>query len=461
MALTDSERGTSLRGIAKVPSRLRAWLADHSDRSIAQRMAGTAFLIRIASAVLAYGSQVLLARWMGSYEFGIYVYVLTWILVIGGLADLGLACSAQRFIPEYLQQKGFALLRGFLSGSRWMTFGIATVVAALAALTIALFRGSLDHYVEIPLYLACATLPLYALMQAQDGIARSFNWINLALMPLYVIRQLLFICLVTSAYLAGYTIDAVTVTGLAGVSMWITGLGQLFYLNRRLRAEVPAGRKTYAPGTWLLVSTPMFLVEAFHLLLSNVDILLLKQFRTPDEVAVYYAAAKTLALVAFIYFSVSAAIAHKFTEYHLAGDREGLADFLADTVRWTFWPSLAATIVLLAFGKLFLLAFGTRFTEGYSVMFILAVGLLARSAVGPVERLLNMLDEQRICATVYAVAVAANLILCCLLIPPHGIEGAAVSTSAAFLLESVLLFWVTKRRLGLHVFIFRRRAKKG
>jgi O-antigen/teichoic acid export membrane protein len=278
-------------------------------------------------------------------------------------------------------------------------------------------------------------------------------------MPLYVLRQILFIGLVAGAYLAGYTIDAIMVTALAALSIWITGIGQLLYLNRRLRAELPVGRKTYAPRTWLIVSTPMFMVEGFHLLLSNVDILLLKQFRTPDEVAIYYAAAKTLALVAFIYFSVSAAIAHKFTEYHLAGDREGLSEFLADTVRWTFWPSLAATIVLLACGKLFLLAFGARFAEGYTVMFILAVGLLARAAVGPVERLLNMLDEQRICATIYAVAVAANLTLCCLLIPPYGIEGAAIATSAAFLLESVLLFWITKRRLGLHVFIFRRPKK--
>ena len=50
---------------------------------------------------LIYLSQILLARWMGSFEFGIYVYVWTWVLLIGDLADLGLASAAQRFIPEY------------------------------------------------------------------------------------------------------------------------------------------------------------------------------------------------------------------------------------------------------------------------------------------------------------------------------------------------------------------------
>ena len=39
---------------------------------------------------------------------------------------------------------------------------------------------------------------------------------------------------------------------------------------------------------------------------------MLQQFRAPDEVAVYYAAAKTLALVSFIYYAVSATTAHRF-----------------------------------------------------------------------------------------------------------------------------------------------------
>jgi hypothetical protein len=35
-----------------VTARVKAWLADDSDHSLARRMAGTAFLIRVASAAL-------------------------------------------------------------------------------------------------------------------------------------------------------------------------------------------------------------------------------------------------------------------------------------------------------------------------------------------------------------------------------------------------------------------------
>ena len=64
-----------------------------------------------------------------------------------------------------------------------------------------------------------------------------------------------------------------------------------------------------------------------------------------------------------------------------------------------------------------------------------------------------MLGERKQCAFIYAGAFAINLALCVMLIPRIGIEGAAVSTSTALVLESILLYLVAKRRLGFHVFI--------
>jgi O-antigen/teichoic acid export membrane protein len=122
-------------------------------------------------------------------------------------------------------------------------------------------------------------------------------------------------------------------------------------------------------------------------------------------------------------------------------------------MRWTFWPSLGACAVILALGRPLLSLFGASFTTGYGVMFILAIGMLSRAAVGPAERLLNMLGERKLCAATYAAAFAINLVLCLVLIPRLGIEGAAVATSTALAFESVLLYRIAKRRLGFHVFI--------
>src|ERR1700721_3279152 len=81
-------------------ARVHALFADGSESSLARRLAGAAFLIRVVSAAIAFISQILLARWMGVFEFGVYVYTWTWVLLIGGMVDLGLGSAAQRFISQ-------------------------------------------------------------------------------------------------------------------------------------------------------------------------------------------------------------------------------------------------------------------------------------------------------------------------------------------------------------------------
>jgi len=229
---------------------------------------------------------------------------------------------------------------------------------------------------------------------------------------------------------------------------------QMVLLDRRLHGAVTPGARRYEPRYWLETALPLFVVDSFFILLTYVDTLVLQAFVGPADVAVYFAATKTLALVNFIYFAVSAACAHRFSEYHVAGERDKLATFLAEAIRWTFWPSLALAAVLLALGKPILMLFGPGFADGYHLIVIMSVGLVARSAVGPAERLLNMIGQQKICAAIYGCAFAVNLVLCLVLIPHFGLTGAAIATSTAVLVESALLFAVTKRRLGLHVFIW-------
>ncbi len=440
---------------AGLVARVKKLLGDRGDSRLAQLVAGKVFLIRVASAGLAFGSQILLARWMGRFDFGVYVYVWTWVLMIGAITDMGLSSAARRFIPEYTELKNFDLLRGYLVGARRLAFAIATGIAAIGAIAVTLLRPWLDSFTVIPLYLACATMPIFGILQVQGGIAISYNWSTLALMPFYIWRQLALTAAMGLAYALGAPTDAVTAMIIAVATTWAVTVGQLAALNRKLKTQVPAGPKQYAVKTWLGTSMPMFVVEGFYLLLTYVDILALERFRPPDEVAVYYAAARILAIIAFVYFAIAGATTHKFTQYHIAGDHERLARFFAETTRWTFWPSLLACALILIFGKPLLALFGPGFTSGYAVMFILAFGLLARAAVGPAERLLNMLGDRKHCAIIYAVAFAINLGGCVLLIPRFGIEGAAIATSGAVVVESIMFFMVTRRRLKHHVFILR------
>jgi O-antigen/teichoic acid export membrane protein len=437
--------------IARLRGLFGGVLTGTSEASLTKRLAGTVFLIRVLSAGLAYFSQVLLARWMGGSDYGIYVYVWTWVLLLGSVLDFGIAVSAQKIIPEYRASGELSMLRGFLSGSRWMTFAASSLVALLLAAIVTILSPWIDAHTIVPLYIGCLTLPAFVVANTQDGLARSHDWMRLGLMPQFILRQTLIIGFTAGAVVLGMNLGATAAMIASAAAVWIAMIGQLIVLNRRLGASVAPGPKTYEICAWLKVSLPIMMVEGFYLLLSYTDVLVLQQFRSSEEVGVYFAVVKTLALVSFIHYAMSATTAHRFSEYHASGDKQRLEAYIAHAIKWTFWPSVAATAVLLALGEPLLWLFGPQFTAGYGIMFVAAIGLIVRSAIGPVERLLNMLGHQNMCALAYALAFLVNLVLCILLVPRFGGYGAAAATSIALVFETILLFWITRSRLGFHV----------
>jgi O-antigen/teichoic acid export membrane protein len=456
---TQSTSVSSTGAMARLRTRLGGILGGSSEASVTKRLAGTIFIIRVVSAALAYLSQILLARWMGGSDYGVYVYVWTWVLLLGSMMDFGISASAQKIIPEYRTIGEQALLRGFLSGSRWMTFMVSSVVSALLAVLVRLVSPWIDSSAVVPLYIGCLTLPAFVVANTQDGIARSHDWMRLGLMPQFIVRQSLIIGFTAGAFALGFHLGATAAMLASAGAVWIAMIGQMLVLNRRLGAHIEPGPKAYDFRGWLAISLPILMVEGFYLLLSYTDVLVLQQFRASQEVGIYFAVVKTLALVSFIHYAMSATTAHRFAEYHALGDKARLSAYVAHAIKWTFWPSLAATVLLLALGKPLLWLFGPQFVAGYDIMFVAAIGLVVRSAIGPVERLLNMLGHQHICALAYALSFVMNVVLCIALVPRFGGHGAAAATSISLVFETVLLFWIVRQRLGLHVLAFGKNGK--
>src|SRR5437773_278953 len=144
------------------------------DRAVSQRIALIAFAVRVLSAVIAYVSQVLLARWMGNFEYGVFVIVWVGAVILGGLACLGFQTAIVRFVPEYIERGETKLLRGVLVGSRVQGFIAATFFPVLGGLGLYAFGDSLSNYYLLPLYLGAITLPMLAIGEIQEGLARGF-----------------------------------------------------------------------------------------------------------------------------------------------------------------------------------------------------------------------------------------------------------------------------------------------
>lgn len=433
---------------------LRSVLDANDERTLAQRNAVVAFGVRVASAALLYLMQIVLARWMGSFEYGIYVFIWTWVLVLGGLSPLGLNLAVIRLVPEYREQGRFEALRGIALGANLVAFCIGTGLAILGAAGLWLFEAYIADYYVLPLYLALVCVPIYALGDMQDGFGRGHAWMAIALVPPYIVRPLIVLATMAGAHAAGLPTTATTAAGAAILATWIAALLQFSLIALRMRKTVPAGKKTYHWRPWLGASLPLFVICACELALQNADVLIVSSLMSPKSVAIYFAAAKTMSLIMFVHYAVGSAVANQYSALNARGDREGLEAFVRDAVNWTFWPSLAGAMLILVLGQPLLWLFGPEFTAGYPVMIILVVGFLFRSAMGPSEFLLNMLGQQTACAIVLVVTSTLNVVLNLILVPWLGLMGAAAATSASLIATALMQYAVARVRLGLDVAVW-------
>ncbi len=432
----------------------RSILIGADDRARAQRNAVVAFGVRVTSAALLYVTQVLLARWMGAFEYGIYVFIWTWVLVLGGLSPIGLNLAVIRLVPEYLERGDLEHVRGVTFGTNLAAFAIGTAVALLGVAGLWVFEAYVANYYVLPLYLALICIPIYALGDMQDGVGRSRAWMSTALVPPYILRPLIVLGAMIGARQLGFPMTATTAAIAAILATWLAALLQFTLVSLRMAKTVPAGPRSYDWRLWLTTSLPLFVICACELALQNADVLIVSSLMSPHSVAVYFAAAKTMSLIMFVHYAVGSAVANRFSALNARGDRNALKAFVRDAVNWTFWPSLAAAILILLLGRPLLWLFGPDFLEGYPVMMILVAGFLFRSAMGPSEFLLNMLGEQNACAVVLVFTAVLNIVLNLALIPVFGLNGAALATALALIATALLQYLVARRRLGIDVAIW-------
>ncbi|WP_011582331.1 MULTISPECIES: oligosaccharide flippase family protein [Chelativorans] len=440
----------------RLAARARPW-ADRLDaiilaqdaRGAAGRMSLIAFGLRIVNAVIAFVSQVLLARYMGSFEYGVFVLVWVTMIILGNMACLGFQTSIIRFVPEYEAKNRPAQMRGVLVASRRMVLAASTFLALAGAVGIWLFEEQIQSYYVLPFYLGLVCLPMIALGDLLQGTARAYAWPLWSMTPSFFIRPLLILIFLWALHVAGSFPDATAAVMAAILATYLTTVLQIVYVAVKTEKPLKSVQPVFRLREWVTVSLPIFLSNGFYYLLTNADVLLVGHFMQPTDVAVYFATTKVLALVHFVYYAVRTGAIQRYSAFLHSGDMVGLARFARETTYWTFIPATVMGVAVLVLGRPILMLFGPGFEAGYPLLFPLVAAVILRALVGPAESLLTMSGHENISVVVYAVTLGVNIALSVLLIPVLGLWGVAIATSVSLVLEAALLAIAVWRRLGI------------
>ena len=117
--------------VAPLTGRIRATVTENSDTARAQRQAMTAFAIRIFSAAIAFLSQIVMARLMGEFEYGLFAFVWVIVILVGNLSCLGFHTSIIRFIHQHSAEGENGEIRGLSLAACLVALVTSTVIGGL------------------------------------------------------------------------------------------------------------------------------------------------------------------------------------------------------------------------------------------------------------------------------------------------------------------------------------------
>ncbi len=417
------------------------------------------FAIKLLGLALLFAAQVLLARWLGPKEFGVYTYAMSWAMLLSVLAAAGIPTAIVRFTSEYRARQQSKLLAGLMLWGPLVAASVGGVltVTGLVVLNRILNVGSAY---TAALRIALCAIPLLAVMKVMTGLIRAFDRTVLAYVPDVLGRPLVMMAAAGGLVAVTGHAEAAGALLLTMACLLLFAIFQLVIFYKGLPSQVTDSSREYRHAAWLRVCLPLVLVAGFEVITERVDVLMIGAYLTPEDVATYNAAAKLAGLLVVVLAVANATVAPRIARLYSLGDMAGLQRTISRLLPWTFWPSLCAGVVLVLGGRHALSLFGPAFVSGHQAMALLVIAQLVNSGAGPVLMLLNMTGRQDRSALIFAVSAALNITLNSFFIPRFGIVGAASATAISMLIWNVWMAIVVRRELNIVSFIFGQRLSR-
>lgn len=431
---------------------LRWFIAQLRGQGPAARLtrgAGTAFGVKVAGTLVVFANQVLLARVLGVDAYGQYIYVVTWVGLLGILAVAGFNTSAVRFVPEYRVAGASGLLRGFLRQSNRIVLAISLIVSVCLAIVVWALGDRIEGDLARVFWIGCILLPVAAHLELRSASLRGMGRILAAQGPLQVLRPVLFGAGVIGLYFLKSEGVSAPWAMLANLAATLVSLGLIEVVLRRFLSGDEC-RPSYRTREWLAVSLPLLLMAGFGVLLSSTDTLMLGLIKGTTEAGIYAVASRAASFVPFMLIAVNTMAGPLIAEYYSVGDRERLQRMLRVGAWAAFGFGVLVSVALILAGRPVLRIFGAEFEIAYVPLLILVAAQLVLCLTGSVGGLLTLTGHQNRATLILGGGAFLNIVLNLLLIPGYGARGAAVATAVSVITWNSVQLGVVLRTVGVN-----------
>jgi len=404
----------------------------------------------IAGTVLGMVNQIILGRYLGPENYGLFNLSMSVVMVAGTLSVFGLFGSLSRFIPYNLERNERDTVRSVIDFGSLFSFLLGVVFAVIVFLLAGRLATGIFHdpRLEPVLKIFAFVIPLHSLQQVAKGIIRGFKAAQYEALLFNIGTRVVTISVFLLSLHFIHRLYGAVIAFIAGVTL--TTAVAVFFIKSRIFPDYPRHRRIPVARSLLSFSWPLALTGFTFLFVSKTDKLLLGYFMSSKDVGIYTPALMIANLLVFVSTAFKYIFLPTVSEYFSKNDIRGLEPLFKSTSKWNLVLVLPAFLFILLFPKEILtILYGSSYTGGYIALIVLSFGISMNDFAGTSANILIAGGQTKLNLACEAIAAVTNVILNIIFIPLYGIVGAAIGTSVSFLARNIcsLLFVYGKYRI--------------
>jgi O-antigen/teichoic acid export membrane protein len=406
------------------------------------------FAGRLFGAGLIFLAQAAIARYWGAEILGEYLLIIAAVNIIGVVMPLGFETIGTYFAAEYRARGEGRLLHGFMLRA-YGHVAIAAMLLFFGGHHLAPYLGQpgqvlLDHWLP-----TCIMALANALVLVNGALMIGLKRPYAGFFADSIFRPMLII--------GAFPVAAMALTPSAAFHglIWMIAAGFLVIalvhfayvavVVREVPSEVPA--RAGESRRWWRFALPWVIIALATDFFFDIDLLLLAELLSREELAVFGVCTRIFAIIAFGVTAVYAVTLPDIFESEAMSDRGGFHRKVGDANLVASLLALVMFVGVAVGGPLALMLFGPDFAVGAAPLTILSLALAVRAFFGPAALVLSIHDRPYATLPAVAVGITTLVLANFYLVPMLGLVGAALAALLAQAVWSVAL-WLTALRLA-------------
>lgn len=387
--------------------------------------------------------------------FGIYNLILSIVLVVITLADLGINSAVLKYVSESLEKGKKTATKAYLK----FLIRIKGVILAVAIFVIAVIARPLAYSVYnkpelfIPLILSCIYIFFVSFYSFFKTMLYSFKDLRKApyLEAVLQVTKIVF-AILAILLLSGNARVSGIFLGFA-LSAFLTFLFLLFVLRKKLKLFFGKSDKI-AKNKVLSYMGFMGIAGISSILFGSIDTLILGKFVSADYVG-YYRAALSLILAITVFFTISNVLLPVFSQINDKRAKRGFRRIM----KYLLLVTIPSTILFIFIGKQIIsVLYGASYLPAVISLSILSLLIIPTTISQVYISLFQSREKTKFLAKTIIAVLIVDILLTYFLVkflstmsPRYGMIGASVATVLANVLYMKILYLKARKEFKIGI----------